>query len=151
MNPIMNNRNYLAHYNLSDLDRLFHTVFSDFNTFEPEMMFSSEFGGPSIEFSMTDDSVIATLPMPGCHPANMEIEVVGDWLTVKVKRERAALEKQDERFLRRERSCDDFEETIHVPAKVRGQETTAKYIDGVLTITMPKEVKKPGKHIVTVE
>jgi HSP20 family molecular chaperone IbpA len=38
-----------------------------------------------------------------------------------------------------------FEETIHLPVKVIGAEAKASYENGVLHITIPREVKKSAK------
>ena len=113
-----------------------------------------------LDFEVADDQVVVKLPYPGCRAADFSVEVVGDFLTVKVARREAADEhghpdcqdgKCDCRYICRERSFEEYEESVKLPVMVRGAEAKAKYEDGILTITIPRiGEKQPVTHQVKV-
>ncbi len=100
-------------------------------------------GYPKMNVEDNDDNVVVKLSMPGVKLEDITVEVVSDFLTVKSTRVRED-EGNGEDCLYSERRFSRFEEKIKLPAKVNGAETEAKYVNGVLIITMPKdEVEKP--------
>ena len=55
-------------------------------------------------------------------------------------------------YLRRERSYEEYEESVKLPVRVKGGETKAEYVDGVLTVTLPREEEaQPRTHVVKVK
>lgn len=109
----------------------------------------------SIQVTLNDKSVTATLSCPGCRNEDMEVEVVGDMLNVNIKhasREDHTHEEGKKHYITRERSCREFSESIRMPVPVKGQEAKAKYIDGVLTIEIPRmDAPEKKYHSVRVE
>ena len=80
------------------------------------------------------------------------MEVLGDYLTVKIARNSESVPEEGRHYIRRERSFESYEETVRIPVKVRGTEAKAKCADGVLTITLPREsTVKPVSHVVAVQ
>ena len=60
--------------------------------------------------------------------------------------------KKEKKYISRERCCHEFSESIRLPVPVKGQEATAKYADGVLTVIMPRyEEKHPEVHCISVQ
>jgi len=119
-------------------------LFDDFN----ENLNRYRAGYPQMLIEDTEKELIVRMSLPGYESQDMDIEVVSDFLTVRAQRISPAL-KKDEKFLHRERSFGKIEESIKLPAKVKSGKVNAKYADGVLVITMPKEdVEKP--HIVKI-
>lgn len=137
---------------LRGMDDLVHALFGRLNTeFSPEWMHDCGCE-PQLELETTEDAVVARLPIPGCKPENIDVEVLGDCLTVRASREEAASEDENARYLRRERSTEEYEESVRLPVPVCGGETVAKYVDGVLTITLPRvKEEKPRSHVVQVK
>ncbi len=152
MNSIMNTR-FMPHSpkTLNDWDRLFHAFFGSLNDFEPEMMKSVVVGSPNIDLHVTDETVHAVIPLPGCKSSEIQVEVVGNWLTVRCKREWNNENHEGKKFLRKERNVEDYEETIHIPVRVKGHEAKAKYLDGVLNIEIPRDVQTPQSHLIAVQ
>ena len=106
-----------------------------------------------MEVEVEDDSVKVRLPAPGCAPDNFDVEVVNDFVTVRVKRECSCAEnpENDRHYILRERSFDEFEESVKLPVRVRGHEATASYTDGVLELVIPREdAKKNTSHVIKV-
>ncbi len=137
---------------LHGVDDLFNTLLGNLAPgFGAELMFDRNCA-PQLELVTDEKEVIARLPLPGCKPADIDIEVVGDMLTVRATRSsEAEPDAENAHFIRRERSFGEYEESVKLPVPVKGAETTAAYTDGVLVITMPREIEeKPRTHVVKV-
>jgi len=102
---------------------------------------------------ISDAEVRLQLPCAGCKKENISIEVVNDFVTVRVDQEKCCGEDEKKhRYIIRERCFTSFEESIKIPVAVVGPEAKAEYTDGVLTITIPREsARKPAAHSVKVE
>ena len=96
-------------------------------------------------------NMLPVLPLPGFRSKDIQVEVVGDMLTVRAKRETAAPENAKGHYLKRERSCTEYEETVRLSAPVRGQDATAKYTDGVLQVTIPRESERKQSRRIPVK
>ena len=89
-----------------------------------------------------DKDVSVKLPFPGCTPKDFEVEVIGDFLTVKAQHSAQNEESENGRhYICRERSMESYQESVRLPVTVKGSETKAKYQDGVLTLTIPRETE----------
>ena len=98
---------------------------------------------PRITLDENEDSTVAKFVLPGYKAAEIDVSVVGDFLTVKAERQCEEL-SDNERYLHRERACGRFEETVKLPSRVKAAEVSAKYADGILTVTLPRqEEEKP--------
>ena len=86
---------------------------------------------------------------PGMMPEDVDITVLGD--TVRIRGERRAVELpgggEGARWLIRERYMGGFERTITLPTKVRAEDATAEFRDGVLTIVLPKAEESRARTI----
>ena len=119
-------------------------LFDDFN----ENLNRYRAGYPQMTIEDGEKDLIVRMSLPGYESNDMDLEVVSDFLTIRAERIRPEL-KKDEKFLHRERSFGKIEESIKLPSKVKSGKVNAKYVDGVLVITLPKEdVEKP--HIVKI-
>ena len=83
-----------------------------------------------------DDDVIITAEIPGIDPADIDITVTGDTLTIKGTR-KAQEVKQEETWHRRERGAGNFSRTVQLPYNVDGNKVQADYVKGVLKIVLP--------------
>lgn len=130
---------------------LVKSVFNCFPGLRPEMIFSSNMPSP-LEYVVKDKTVEVKFPCPGRCKDDFEVEVVGDFLTVKAMRCCHKEEKNDKKhYVIRERTCESCEESIKLPVPVKGAETKAKYCCGVLELSIPRvEEEKNKPHIVKV-
>ena len=128
------------------LDRWFGAML---NPFFPEFM-QGDFAGPHIELETEADRITAKLAIPGCRKEDIDIEVCGDCMTVKAVRK---IKECDDKkhFIRRECASESFEETVRLPANVKGGETKAEYKDGVLTVVMPRLTPEEGRRAIEVK
>ena len=106
-----------------------------------------------MEVEAKDNEVTVKLPLPGCKPEDIDVEIIGEELTVRAKRQVCDCNRVGEKkhFVRKERSMEEFEESIKLPVEVRQSEGKANYTDGILTLTFPiAEKAKPRTHQIKV-
>ena len=96
---------------------------------------------PRMTFEETADDFEVRVMLPGCRGDAIAAEVVGDFLTIKADQPAPVL-AENERFIHSERTSGRFEETIKLPGRVDPAGVTAKYKDGILTITLPREAPR---------
>ena len=107
-----------------------------------------------MEVEVRDADVQIKMPAPGCAPDNFDIEVVNDFVTIRVKRECECADNPagEKHYIMRERSFEEFEESVKLPVRVKGHEASAKYVDGVLELSIPREdAKKNASHVIKVK
>ena len=76
--------------------------------------------GSRMELEVRDADVLIKMPAPGCAPDNFDIEVVNDFVTVRVKRECDCADNPagEKHYILRERSFEEFEESMNKAAAV---------------------------------
>jgi HSP20 family protein len=104
---------------------------------------------PPMNIHTGEEDVIITAEIPGIEPADIDLTVTGDTLTIRGTR-KAQEVKQGETWHRRERGAGNFYRTVQLPYNVDGNKVQADYVGGVLKIELPRaEADKPRKISVT--
>jgi HSP20 family protein len=104
---------------------------------------------PPMNIHTGEEDVIITAEIPGIDPADIDLTVTGDTLTIRGTR-KAQESKQGETWHRRERGAGNFYRTVQLPYNVDGNKVQADYVGGVLKIELPRaEADKPRKISVT--
>ena len=105
---------------------------------------------PAVNVKETNDDYMIEVAAPGMKRGDFQIVLDNDVLTISSKREDSHEEK-DGNYTRREFSYQSFQRSFSLPQnRVKGDEITAKYVDGLLRINVPKteDAKvKPAKQI----
>lgn len=100
---------------------------------------------PPINVFASEDDVIITSELPGIDPADVDLSVKGDVLTMKGNRKPQELE-EGQTWHRRERGSGSFYRNVQLPFNVDSSKVEADYTRGVLKITLPRaEAEKPKK------
>jgi HSP20 family protein len=82
--------------------------------------------------------------IPGMDPARLDVSVVHQ--TVTVSGTRQSPEEKGASYHRKERAEGAFSRSVTLPAVFDGARVAARYIDGILTLTLPKpEAAKPRR------
>lgn len=89
----------------------------------------------------TDDDVLVKADLPGVKKEDIVIDLTEDTLEVMAIFSDESEFKGDN-FIRKERRYGETKRTISLPQMVKIEEATAKFDNGVLTITIPKEEKR---------
>ena len=85
------------------------------------------------------DSVKVQFPCSGCKKSDFEVESSGTFLTVKVSRRNIMHEGGEGwHYTCCERSREEYQESVRLPVTVVPSEAKARYVDGVLEITLPR-------------
>lgn len=100
---------------------------------------------PAVDVYQQKDDVIVEMEVPGISTDNVDVSVENNVLTVTGQREsKKEVERAD--YYRKEMSCGSFSRSVTLPTKVEGNKAEAKFVDGVLTVTLPKaDDVKPRK------
>lgn len=102
--------------------------------------------GIRIEEHTGDGTYVVRAELPGIDPGkDVEITVDEGLLTLRAERREQTTEKHRTEF-----RYGGFARAIRLPTGAKGEEATAEYKDGVLTITVPVAEEKGGARTVPV-
>lgn len=140
----------------------FDNPFADFDTLRREMLrvFDSVSGRdgmeelaagvfPPLNVTQDDNNFYIRAEVPGVKAADLSISALRNRVSIAGKRE---IPKENDKvsYHRKERAEGEFSRTISLPAEVVADKVEARYVDGVLTLTLPKaEEAKPRQIAVS--
>ncbi|MEU6541283.1 Hsp20/alpha crystallin family protein [Streptomyces sp. NPDC047000] len=102
--------------------------------------------GIRVEEHLEDGTYVLRAELPGIDPAeDVEITVAEGMLTLRAERTEKSTEKHRTEF-----RYGTFTRSVRLPAGARGDEATAEYKDGVLTVTVPVPEKESGAKTIPV-
>lgn len=105
-------------------------------------------GFPDVHVLRKDNEVRVRAEVPGVAEDDLEVEVLGDTLTLKGKR--LAEVAEGERWLHRERPVGEFFRTLKLPFRVDPESVQARLDHGVLEIRMVRpEADQPRRIQIT--
>jgi HSP20 family protein len=101
---------------------------------------------PEANMVETDKAVEVTVELPGMKPEEVKVEIrEGNlWITGEKKEEK---EDKGKTFHRIERRAGMFRRVFPLPVEVVEGKVDARFVEGVLKITLPKAEKVAPKHI----
>ncbi|HGG58805.1 MAG TPA: Hsp20/alpha crystallin family protein [Gammaproteobacteria bacterium] len=102
---------------------------------------------PAVDLTTTDEAYILTADLPGIRYDDLDLSVEQGILTL--KGERAAPE--DGERTRAERRFGAFKRSFSLPENADTDNISAKYENGVLTVTVPKQAKPQARKIEVVQ
>ena len=107
-------------------------------------------GEPKVDILQTENEVVVKADVPGVKKEDINVTVTEDTITIRGEVKSDYEEKKDDYF-HAERFYGTYSRTLPLPVLVASDKATAKFEDGVLTVTAPKATK-PGKgHVVDIE
>ena len=140
----------------------FDNPFADFDTLRREMLrvFDAVSGRegmgelaagvfPPLNVTQDDNSFYIRAEVPGVKAADLSISALRNRVSITGKRE---IPKENDKvsYHRKERAEGEFSRTVSLPAEVVADKVEARYVDGVLTLTLPKaEEAKPRQIAVS--
>lgn len=92
-----------------------------------------------------DDKYVVEVALPGVRPAEVELSVHGNTLTIGGTL--GAGEEEKRNYLLRERAHGKFSRTLTLPAELDADKVEARAADGVLRIALPKAAKYQPRKI----
>jgi HSP20 family protein len=101
---------------------------------------------PAINVSENAESVYVRAELPGIKADDLEITMENDTLTIAGERQLAP-EDDSVSYHRREREWGAFRRSFSLQKRVDSGKVQARYLDGVLTINLPKAMETRPKQI----
>ncbi len=101
---------------------------------------------PVLDMYQTADDVVIKASLPGVKPADVDITVSGDTVTIKGET-RAEEEIKREDYLYQERRYGAFSRTLRLPGALQTDKAEAVFENGVLRLTIPKAEEARPKSI----
>lgn len=101
---------------------------------------------PLVDVKETAKELTFEVELPGLQEKDVNVELIGDTLTISGSRETQSEEKKDE-YVRIERSYGSFRRSFTLDIPVKREEINATFKNGLLTVTVPKAENRPTQKI----
>lgn len=99
---------------------------------------------PAVNVIEDADGYVLALAAPGYAKEAIEVKIDDNVLTISSEKKEDAIEKESEKFTRREFKYSEFKRTFTLPDTVDATKIAANYENGILTLSIPKkEEAKP--------
>jgi HSP20 family protein len=100
---------------------------------------------PAMDVIEDDEQIVVKTDLPGVNREDIQIDLTEDTLEINAKSSKESEKEGEEEgviYHRKERRYASANRRLILPAKVKLSEVSAKFDNGVLTVTMPKLEKK---------
>jgi HSP20 family protein len=104
---------------------------------------------PRVDIKEGEKAFEIQVAVPGVNKEDFAINVKDNYLTVSGER-KIRKEKNEDNFHSIETQYGTFSRSFSLPENVDGEKITARYINGILEITIPKDEKKLVKSTIQV-
>ncbi|GAB4165850.1 MAG: Hsp20/alpha crystallin family protein [Rickettsiaceae bacterium] len=101
---------------------------------------------PRIDVSETDNDYHLEAELPGITQKEIDVKIDNNVLTIKGKKEESS-EGKGKNYYIRERYYGSFQRSVSLPSNIIADKISAKFENGILHITIPKDNKKTAKKI----
>jgi len=125
------------------INRLFEESFPER---EEEKGLTAGTWAPCVDIHETEKELTLTAELPGVDENDVEVNVEGNTLSLKGKRE-FEKETKEEDYHRIERSYGSFYRSFTLPSYVDQDKIKAEYDDGLLKLIMPKKPELKAKKV----
>ena len=119
-----------------EMDRLQSEMSRLFETYYPNRLQQAP-AYPALNVWTNEEGMNVTAEVPGVSPEDIEINVVGDTLTLSGTRQPEQLD-ENVRYHRQERGYGDFNRSLQLPFQVDVNKVEATFRNGVLMVAMPR-------------
>lgn len=119
-------------------------LFDSFPLRIPTLRFGRIAAVPAIDFSETDKAYKVTAELPGMDPENVDV-TFDDGLLRIAGEKREQREENERGYSLSERTYGVFERLVELPSAAQGDKIKAKFKNGLLTVTVPKDEKAMTK------
>ena len=134
-------------FNLTRFDP-FQDVFSGLmpSTFRPAWDRMSE---PQIPVSIveTDNAFMLTAEVPGVRKDDIDVNIYQNQVTINTEMKEEKEAGTEGKMLCNERCVGKVSRTIRLPVEIDENGAGAKYMDGLLQLTLPKKATSMAKHL----
>lgn len=131
---------------------------SDFDIFD-DMFHDSFFRGDKNKLMKTDikekeNQYEIVIDLPGYEKENIAVDVENGYLTIHAKTDTEKEDKEDGKFVRKERYVGECSRTFYVGEDIESEDVKATFRNGALRLEVPKKEQKqelPEKKYIQIE
>jgi HSP20 family protein len=127
----------------------FERMLKDIMTLAPVDDSKFEFS-PTCEITEQDKTFELKFDLPGVKKEHIKVDVDGDLLTIRAERREEKKQESKKKYLS-EISYGSYVRSFTLPEAIEEKNVDAKFVDGVLTVTVPKTEFKPEKQAKQIE
>ena len=138
----------------TEMEQLQQEIDSLFNGYHKGRLFGHAFEPglglrhyPKINLRDDADNVYVEALLPGVDPDTLEMNILGNTLTLSGERPTSDSEVDRRTWHRRERGTGAFMRTIELPVEIEADQVTAKCCNGLLRVVLPKAATAKPKKI----
>jgi HSP20 family protein len=117
-----------------------------FENFEPLHALRFPRAFPAVNLYDVKDRFLLTAELPGTNPAELDLSITGDVLTLRGERKRPEGVPEDS-YRRQERPFGKWTRTVPLPERVDNTKVSAQFAHGILTVTLPKAEEARPRQI----
>ena len=130
---------------------VFEDLFKPWNELFDNRFFKREMNIPAVNIVENKDHYQLSLSAPGLKKADFKIDLDDDILTISSEKEDNKEEK-DGKYTRQEYNYSSFSRSFCLPEGADKEKVSAKYADGVLKVTIPRngKIKSPSAKQIAV-
>ena len=132
----------------SELHREMNRLFDDFMGGGSGQMMSMQM--PSLDLREKDDELCICAELPGVDPAEVDVRLDGDVLTIRGEKKNDA-EDDKENYHVMERSFGQFQRSIQLPFRPDPDQVRAEFRHGVLKVHVPKQPQTATSRRIAVD
>ncbi|MFB6068816.1 MAG: Hsp20/alpha crystallin family protein [Halobacterium sp.] len=135
-----------------DIERMLERMAEQFEGVDEFRSFEAPFGGRlKVDVEDLPDEYVVTADLPGFEKADIEVELADETLRIAADRETAAESEEAGHYVRRERSRESMSRSVSLPEPVDEDGVSARFKNGVLTVTLPKLHTAADSHSIDIE
>lgn len=101
----------------------------------------------SVDVSEKDDAYLIKAEIPGVKKDDINVSIDRNMVSISAEVKRETEQKEGEKVLRRERYHGMMQRSFSLPSQVDDSKAQAKYVDGVLELTLPKKEGSTEKKL----
>ncbi len=105
---------------------------------------------PRVDVIETDKAYQLHVAVPGMNKEDFKIDLNDNYLTISGER-RFTHERKEDHFCSIETQYGTFSRSFTLPENVNTSKINAKYVNGILEVTIPKDEKKTLKTVIKVD
>ena len=104
-------------------------------------------GRTKIDVSEKDGAYVVHAEIPGVKKEDIQVNIDGDQVSISAEARAEKEVKESERVLHRERYYGKVARTFRLGTDIDQSAANAKYVDGVLELTLPKKADVAGRQL----
>ena len=123
-------------------DSLFDDFFTDYTPDAKKRNMAAVQGVMKTDIKENDKEYELTIELPGYKKENVNAELKDGYLIINANNEKNEEEKDEKGYIRKERYYGSCQRSFFVGKNLKEEDIKAKFDNGVLTLTVPKEVER---------